>query len=965
MLSKDAFKKHCLPLAALAVITFALFLNSLRGSFIWDDNDVIVEHKFIKNPRYMFFLFSPEYWEQDPGSARGQYRPLSRMTFAIDHFLWKLMPQGYHATNLLLHILNVFLVYFVALLLAGRPPDENTPAAGRMAVFFTAPFLAGVLFAALPVHTESVAWIKNRSDLLASLFFAASFLLFAVSRDNASGHLRKGLYISSLLSFVLALFSKEMALTLPLILGLYVLCLAPRARVKRLLARTLPFWVISAVFVSFKASILGMPLPGAGQQAGPGIYTRVLVVIKTYGSYLRLLLLPFDLNAERMFTVPSSFFEPGVALSLAAVLCLLGISVWLFKKNRLLCFALLWIFITLLPVSNILFLKGRPIAEQRLYIPSVGFCLLLGVTLSVLFFMNKGVLSGRTSKSLAAGLSLIIFSSYSLTTVDRNLDWSDPFTFWTRTAQSSPGSSRAKANLGIVYYSRGDTGAAVSLFEEAIKISPLYANAYNNLGAAYGSMGRTKKASEMITRALEIDPALPHAYNNLGNIFFQAGDIPKAVSYYQRAVELSPGQPDSYYNLFVAYRSSGELEKAAVMQEKIIEHDPYDAEAYYELGLLYGEMMEIDKAVSSHKKAISLDPGHARAYNALGALFGALGRKEDSIALFEKAVDLDPDNPEFLGNLGSAYSQSGDHKEALVLLHKALELDPDNAGIYAALGALYGSVGRNREEILMYGKALDLDPDNAALCNDLGLAYYSAGDHKSALNAYRKAIQIDPGQPDPYNNIGVAYASAGDMPEAARWFRRALEIDPERQDIRENLDAASARLSASRKLISGQEQALSAAPDDPEAYFALGNAQASAGNFKEAVEAYSKALAMAPARADIAYNLGNAYYDSGRAPEAVEAYKKAIALDPGLADAYYNLGRIYGQAGETDLAITYYMKALEKNPGFGEACYNLSLLYFRLKKYDLAIEYCDKAGALGIETTGLSEALDPYRKNER
>ena len=157
-------------LVLLVVVCAALFANTFGNPFIWDEQGLVIDNNYIKSLKHIPFLFSPGYWNNHSTGTKGQYRPLRTLTFSLDYSLWGLNPKGYHLTNLLIHTLNVILIYFLILLLPGSNRGLS--------------FLCALFFAAHPIHTESITWIKNRSDLLSLFFFILSFHLFIRYTQN-------------------------------------------------------------------------------------------------------------------------------------------------------------------------------------------------------------------------------------------------------------------------------------------------------------------------------------------------------------------------------------------------------------------------------------------------------------------------------------------------------------------------------------------------------------------------------------------------------------------------------------------------------------------------------------------------------------------------------------------------------------------------------------------------------------
>jgi hypothetical protein len=337
------------PVVILVLVTLGTFAASLVGGFVWDDEELIKEDRFVHSVQYAGHVFTPTYWKQDYAGTEGRYRPLRALTFIAEHKLWGERPFGYHLTNVLLHLAVVLLLYRLALLLTG---DR------------WAGFLAALLFAVHPVHVESIVWVKNRTDLLAALFYVSSFLLFIRYFRDAAGLTAKRWAVLSLV-FLLALLSKENAVTLPAMAVLYLLFFEKKSIIPALRA-TLPWWGIAAAYL---AGIL-IVFRSSGLQAPVDLSSSALATFQ----YLRLLVLPYDLNAERMLASVTDFTGPLFLGTLIYVL----IRRTAFKE----LFFALWIVVALLPVLDVRFTISRVVAEQRLYLPSIGICLVAGALLS-------------------------------------------------------------------------------------------------------------------------------------------------------------------------------------------------------------------------------------------------------------------------------------------------------------------------------------------------------------------------------------------------------------------------------------------------------------------------------------------------------------------------------------------------------------------------------------------------------
>ncbi|MFH1996787.1 MAG: tetratricopeptide repeat protein [Candidatus Omnitrophota bacterium] len=676
-------KNHIVPVAILILVCAALFCNTLSNSFVWDDEILIADDAHIKRLSEIPFVLTPSYWNRYFPGTKGHYRPIRTITFALDYAVWQLNPFGYHLTNLIFHALNTVLVYLFVCLLAGA---KNGSRAGKESTFSwsAVPFLSALFFAAHPIHTESVAWIKNRSDLLASFFTLLSCALFVCYQRSKKRSARPILYTASLFAFLLALSSKEMALALPAILVVYALVFLPKSAYRRFVFEIVPFFLAVVGYLGFKIAALGMIVSSVNRARQLGALEKALAVIKTFGVYGKLLTAPFWLNAERLFSIPRSPVEPAVLLGGAGIIIvsiLIGREIFVKNKrsvssetSRLVLFSIAWVMVSILPASNILFLSRRPIAEQRLYIPSIGFCILLGVLVSRFSVVNLKNSPGRLRAAITILAAGSLFSAYSYTTVRRNLDWKDSATFWTATAAASPESDRANYNLGNTFSKNGNQGGAIPYYDRAIELNPEYAQAYNNLGVAYADVGRVSDAVLSLTKAIELDPNHARAYNNLGNAYGLSGEYPKAVTAYENALKINPDYEEARKNLEAVLAMLTKREKYVNHVEKDLTEAPPDAGKYNDLGLAYHAMGLNLKAIDAYRKAIEIDPKYVKAYCNLGATYGKMGKQERAVTVLKKALEIDPDYADAHNNLAVTYYAMGEYELSVWHCDKAVEL---------------------------------------------------------------------------------------------------------------------------------------------------------------------------------------------------------------------------------------------------------------------------------------------------
>lgn len=347
----------------VAILSTAVYFNNIKNTFQWDDNQLIKDNIHIRFlQKNLTNFFKPGYINLYEVGGGQRYRPLRTASFAFDYLFWKNNPVGYHLTNNFLHATFSVLVWWIVLLLT-----KNNLAA----------VLSAIIFAVHPVHTESVTYIKNRSDILCGVFFLLSFGFFIKNCNNLQNSSKREFanLAYAIFFFILSLLAKEMAITLPFLLAIYLfLFIEKKSRLKCInqVIMFISFVVIYALFRYYFLS--GGQMPGIG-------HFDIVAFVKTVSDYIKIMFIPYPLYLDRNFVKPDIF---SVSF-LANVVIFVFFLILLFKSSKEKKFFLLFSIVVLLPVANIFFIEFRPFAEQRVYIPSVGICAFLGIIFSRYF----------------------------------------------------------------------------------------------------------------------------------------------------------------------------------------------------------------------------------------------------------------------------------------------------------------------------------------------------------------------------------------------------------------------------------------------------------------------------------------------------------------------------------------------------------------------------------------------------
>ena len=307
-----------------------------------------------------------------------------------------------------------------------------------------------------------------------------------------------------------------------------------------------------------------------GGHGGITTWHYLLTQFRVIVTYMRLIILPFNLNLDYDYPVYKSFFEIPVLTSFIFLMTILYSAKRLFTKYRLLSFSILWFFLTLLPESSIL-PQEDVIFEHRLYLPLVGFCIFLASGLYYLFQKNN-------IKTAMIVLSVII-AFYAVLTYQRNKIWKDEITLWKDVVQKSPHKARAYNNLGWAFYKKGDLKEAMTDFNKAIAIDPDYLFSYDDRGLIYAKEGRFTEAIDEYNKALKINPNYPMIYFNRGVSYASLNKNVLAMSDLNKAIELDPEYVDAYNMRRKIYISEGNLPQAQSEFERSRHIDPGQASA--------------------------------------------------------------------------------------------------------------------------------------------------------------------------------------------------------------------------------------------------------------------------------------------------------------------------------------------------------------------------------------------------
>lgn len=517
--------RRLLPPATLALLALALFLPSLPGTFLVDDWPIVAENPLVARGDVPAILTS-DYW--GPGANNAQYRPLTILSFAVNHALFGPQPLSFHVVNLLLHAAVVLVLFSLAL---------------RLELPLPAAWLAAALFAAHPIHLEAVNMIVGRAELLAALFG----MLFLILARSPSGACRAG----GLAALAAALLAKESAAVFPALLVALDLFGAPepravprsRRRLYGAVAAIVAAWLLLRLWVLGQGAAPLSPIdPHDNPLALLPAWQRLLSALKVQALYLARHVAPVGLHgvydASSVSTVRTLFSPWGIgaaAFAIAAVA--LPVALWR-RRSRAFPGVLLYL-LGFLVTANLFFPHYVMIADRLAYLPSAGFCLALASLLG-----NPAQPAGRAdgrgaewrAGRFAAGL--LYLAALAVVTLARNPAYRDPARLWEGTLAEEPGNARAWVYLGDVHGRAGDLGRAERDYRSAIAAAPRFPGGWDQLAYVLLLQGRGAEAVDVYRRELAaVGRDLPDVHLKLARTLIELDRADEALAELARVTD--------------------------------------------------------------------------------------------------------------------------------------------------------------------------------------------------------------------------------------------------------------------------------------------------------------------------------------------------------------------------------------------------------------------------------------------
>lgn len=611
--------------AVLVVFGFIIYSNSFECSFHFDDRPNILDNKVIRN----FNL--GEIWN----FSHNRFLPF--VSFAVNYHFGAYEVWGYHFVNILIHVAASCVVYWLTLLLFATPVLKQHALSGqsRWVALATA-----LLFVAHPLATQSVTYIVQRMASMVALFYFLSIAFYIKGRLADTRFKKITFLLAAVLAGLSAVHTKENAYTLPVCILLTELALFQVQPLKINNKRLWIFFGILSVSVvlaiaRFSTAVFKPIPPSFGNaytiSASEYLFTQFSVILK----YIQLLFLPINQNLDYDYPIATGFFEVRTAVSFLLLTSLLVWALYIYNKNRLFSFTVLWFFITLsiessfVPISDVIF-------EHRTYLPSFGFFLLLVVT--IFNFSNKRQLQ------MALPFCLLLAGMYGIATYQRNKIWLNDFSLWSDVIEKSPEKARPLVSRADIYREQGAWNLAVTDYEAALALNPNYAMAVNNLGLVYKNLGQWDKAIINYSRSIELDSTDINGFINRGIAFGFVQKFDSALIDLNHAVNMKQKINVAYNNRGIVHSMMGKYREAIADFDTAISLSPRYSTAFKNRGCVFLSINELNPALDNLSTAISISPDFGEAYFYRGVVYGLMQDWKNAIKDYDQTLVLDPNN---------------------------------------------------------------------------------------------------------------------------------------------------------------------------------------------------------------------------------------------------------------------------------------------------------------------------------
>ncbi|XP_018581595.2 protein O-mannosyl-transferase TMTC3 [Scleropages formosus] len=821
MMAVVTWKEICL----LAGVVLGCYWNSLSCGFVFDDVSAILDNKDLRPSTPLVNLFLNDFWGTPMSEERSHksYRPLTVLTFRLNYLISELGAMSYHLLNMLLHA-----VVCVLFLRVSRIILDNTSS-----------LVAALLFAVHPIHTEAVTGVVGRAELLSSIFLLAAFLSYTKSKGSDHSIVWTPIALTVVLVAAATLCKEQgitvigiccvyevfvaQGFTLPMLIDTMLQVVRGKDGLPYTLLQTLLKLIVliisTLLLVIIRVQVIQSQLPVFTRFDNPAAVSQTPARQLTFNYLLPvnawLLLNPSELCCDwTMGTIPlvESLLD---VRNLATLTFYSLLSVLAFqslrhstKSAKTVIMALSLVVLPFIPASNLFFPVGFVVAERVLYVPSMGFCMLVA--------HGFGILSHTGSLKKVSWLFMaILLTTHTVKTFNRNWDWESEYTLFTSALKVNKNNAKLWNNVGHALENQNNYERALKYFLQATRVQPDDIGAHMNVGRTYKNLNKTKEAEDayLIAKSLmpQVIPGKKYAtrvapnhlnvYINLANLI-RTNDsrLEEADQLYRQAISMRPDFKQAYISRGELLLKMNKPSEARDAYLRALELDGTNADLWYNLAIVHIEMKEPAEALKNFNHALELNPKHKLALFNSALLMQESGEprlRPEANRRFLVYIKEEPDDANGYFNLGMLAMDENKNEAAEKWMKKAIKLQPGFRSALFNLALLYSQSKRELDALPVLEELLHHHPEHVkglVLKGDILMNHKK--DTKGAKACFERILQMDPTNVQGKHNLCVVYFEERDLLRAEKCLEETLALAPHEEYVRRHLAIVRSKMAA-------------------------------------------------------------------------------------------------------------------------------------------------------------------------
>ncbi|XP_077568465.1 protein O-mannosyl-transferase TMTC3 [Stigmatopora nigra] len=809
----------------LTTLVVACYWNSLSCGFVFDDVSAILDNKDLRPTTPLRNLFLNDFWGTPMVEERSHksYRPLTVLTFRLNYLMSELSPSSYHLFNIVLHVAACLLFLHVC----------------RLFLDHTSGLMAALLFAVHPIHTEAVTGVVGRAELLSSIFLLAAFLAYTKSTSANHSIVWSPIALTVVLVAAATLCKEQgitvvgiccvyevfvaQGFTLPVLLNTLRQALRGKGTfpygVLQMLLKLIVLVISTLLLVIVRVQVIQSQLPVFTRFDNPAAVSPTPTRQLTFNYLLPvnawLLLNPSELCCDwTMGTIPlveSALDQRNLATLVFYVL--LGLLAYRsitcsHSSAKTVIMALSLIVLPFIPASNLFFPVGFVVAERVLYVPSMGFCVLVAHGFKMV--SNKGYL--RKMSWLMIG---VLLTTHAVKTFNRNWDWESEYTLFMSALKVNKNNAKLWNNVGHALENQNNYAKALRYFLQATSVQPDDIGAHMNVGRTYKNLNKSKEAEDayLVAKSLmpQIIPGKKYAtrvapnhlnvYINLANLIrSDESRLEEADQLYRQAISMRPDFKQAYISRGELLLKMNKLTEARDAYLRALELDRSNADLWYNLAIVHIEMKEPSEALRTFEQALQLSPRHKLALFNSALLMQESGDSKfwpEANRRFLAYIEEEPNDANGYFNLGMLAMDAEENAAAERWMHKAIALQTGFRSALFNLALLYSQSRRELDALPVLDELLRHHPEHIKgliLKGDILMNHKK--DTAGAKACFQKILKMDPGNVQGKHNLCVVYFEERDLPRAERCLEETLKLAPHEEYVRRHLNIVRGKIAA-------------------------------------------------------------------------------------------------------------------------------------------------------------------------